>query len=564
MSYTSKYSKEVTIASDKSGKVRSYIGAYVSSTDTITTITFDGHIQTKNVTTQYSWSGQLRCNGSDRKTIEDQKTGTDGNSNWKYIWAPGSFTSKFNRKASKYVVTISCIATINSQTATAVLDITIPAATTYKITYDANGGSGAPEATTKYAGRTLTLSTSKPQRNGYTFLGWSTSKTATTAKYTAGGSYSANAAATLYAVWKASTSGGSTWSSSSMWDNPTLEHYFTVQMVDPNNLSTVRGELSGVEATGSLSLQYDSDTRASASITTAVKQGSSDGWDGTAALRIIHHVGSNYKETLFTGFVTACPWSESNGKHEVSYTLSSTLYGMSTHRLVYAYTIAKKGSGVEALKKLFEYGYRKYTLNNGVLDYTYTSAQVYSGDKDFLEVAHDIADTCNDRIDVAPSGYVTLSKYVAPASRSPKYYFSIYDSDSPFYGDISGDDDKSEIPGRIVVSAKDSDNELIAEAEVSSTSIYSPSRRGYKVDSYYSIDLDDDTTQAYVNSLAKQYLEASRTPTYTMDVNMLYRPLTAGDILRITKNSTTHNYLITTANLDLHYFTWSLELEQVS
>lgn len=75
----------------------------------------------------------------------------------------------------------------------------------YTITYNANGGSGAPAAQTKYYGSTLTLSGTKPTRTGYSFLGWSTSATATSASYAAGASYTANASDTLYAVWKANT-----------------------------------------------------------------------------------------------------------------------------------------------------------------------------------------------------------------------------------------------------------------------------------------------------------------------------------------------------------------------
>lgn len=75
-------------------------------------------------------------------------------------------------------------------------------ANTYKVSYNANGGSGAPAAQTKTYGVTLTLSSAKPTRANYTFLGWSTSASATTATYAAGGSYTSNAAATLYAVWK--------------------------------------------------------------------------------------------------------------------------------------------------------------------------------------------------------------------------------------------------------------------------------------------------------------------------------------------------------------------------
>ena len=40
------------------------------------------------------------------------------------------------------------------------------------IHFDANGGSGAPGNQTKVAGQTLTLSSTKPSRSGYTFRGW--------------------------------------------------------------------------------------------------------------------------------------------------------------------------------------------------------------------------------------------------------------------------------------------------------------------------------------------------------------------------------------------------------
>lgn len=83
--------------------------------------------------------------------------------------------------------------------------ISIGAKKSYTVTFNANGGSGAPSAQTKWYGETLTLSSTKPTRTGYTFLGWSTSSTATSATYSAGGSYTANSAATLYAVWKLNT-----------------------------------------------------------------------------------------------------------------------------------------------------------------------------------------------------------------------------------------------------------------------------------------------------------------------------------------------------------------------
>ena len=72
----------------------------------------------------------------------------------------------------------------------------------YTVTYNANGGSGAPASQTAISGINLTLSSTVPTKSGYTFLGWSTSNTATTATYAKGATYTANVSATLYAVWK--------------------------------------------------------------------------------------------------------------------------------------------------------------------------------------------------------------------------------------------------------------------------------------------------------------------------------------------------------------------------
>lgn len=75
-------------------------------------------------------------------------------------------------------------------------------ANTYTVSYDANGGTGAPSSQTKTYGVSLTLSNTKPTRTNYNFLGWSTSTSATVKQYDAGETYTANAAVTLYAVWE--------------------------------------------------------------------------------------------------------------------------------------------------------------------------------------------------------------------------------------------------------------------------------------------------------------------------------------------------------------------------
>lgn len=154
---------------------------------------------------QYPWKTVLSA------TDYSSTTATKGSTYWTkgyhaLITSDKSYTYK--RKTSPYTVTIKAKTSKNISGGgygTASKTFTIPALPSYTISYNANGGSGAPSSQTKYYGTNLTLSSTKPTRTGYTFLGWSTSSTATTATWKAGGTYSINAADTLYAVWKANT-----------------------------------------------------------------------------------------------------------------------------------------------------------------------------------------------------------------------------------------------------------------------------------------------------------------------------------------------------------------------
>ena len=72
----------------------------------------------------------------------------------------------------------------------------------YTVAYDANGGSGAPEAQTKYYKTALALSSAVPVREGFTFLGWADRATSADADYQPGESYTSDANTVLYAIWQ--------------------------------------------------------------------------------------------------------------------------------------------------------------------------------------------------------------------------------------------------------------------------------------------------------------------------------------------------------------------------
>ena len=94
------------------------------------------------------------------------------------------------------------MAIVGDGTSTVNLAVTVPALASYAVTFNANGGTGAPSAQTKYYGKTLTLSKTKPTRTGYKFVKWNTKADGSGTSYNSGGSYTANAAVTLYAIWE--------------------------------------------------------------------------------------------------------------------------------------------------------------------------------------------------------------------------------------------------------------------------------------------------------------------------------------------------------------------------
>jgi uncharacterized repeat protein (TIGR02543 family) len=70
----------------------------------------------------------------------------------------------------------------------------------YTLTYNANGGSGAPAKQT--GNGNVTISGTSPYRSGYMFLGWTTVKTSTVVKYKPRDTIKLTSDLTLYAVWQ--------------------------------------------------------------------------------------------------------------------------------------------------------------------------------------------------------------------------------------------------------------------------------------------------------------------------------------------------------------------------
>ena len=146
--------------------------------------------------------GHASANGSDSEVNTSFNTPT-GSWNTKDIT---SASKRFIKGHSAYNVTLSGWVRNQSGymngTSSASQTITVPALAHHYVSFDANGGTGAPGRADKWYGEQVTIPTAKPTRTNYEFLGWSATKDGQVA-YKPGEKYWIDDVdATYYAVWK--------------------------------------------------------------------------------------------------------------------------------------------------------------------------------------------------------------------------------------------------------------------------------------------------------------------------------------------------------------------------
>lgn len=188
------------------------IGLYVTSSnkDIQTTVTVQiwywsqYSCQDNSNTFYFDWGA------SAKSSIGSKDINTTSNNGWNTANQVliGTYSKTYNRGTSSSQGTCSArftgIEYGGGNSYTASVNFTIPARDRCSISYDANGGTGAPSTQYYYYGNDTKLSETIPKRTGYTFLGWSLSDTATSPSYSAGQAWGGTNKGnyTLYAVWE--------------------------------------------------------------------------------------------------------------------------------------------------------------------------------------------------------------------------------------------------------------------------------------------------------------------------------------------------------------------------
>lgn len=172
----------------------------------------------------------------------------------------------------------------------------VPALASYSVTFNANGGSGAPSAQTKWFGETLMLSSTVPTKANHNFRGWATSSGATTPNYQPGDAYTGNAALALYAVWElaalppsVSITGYRVASNSATTEDPN-GGYAYIQVPWSVDTTMVSGNRFS-----SISANYKKDGGSATSVNPTATQ---SGTSGTAYFRFTAATGSTFAFTV--------------------------------------------------------------------------------------------------------------------------------------------------------------------------------------------------------------------------------------------------------------------------
>lgn len=156
----------------------------------------------------YNYGGapySMSCDGQNTSGSAAFAVGSGGG---KWVWTNigGTKTFRITIPTSGQSKKIGFSATVNTgvnpATISASGEYTLSAITwEHTVSYNANGGTGAPDTQKKIYGSVLTLSSVRPTRDGYVFMGWATSSAGDVA-YMPGSTYGADADVTLYAVWQ--------------------------------------------------------------------------------------------------------------------------------------------------------------------------------------------------------------------------------------------------------------------------------------------------------------------------------------------------------------------------
>lgn len=339
------------------------------------------------------------------------------------------------------------------------------------------------------------------------------------------------------------------------WKDPKRTDVLHFQMVDPNNLDEVYGDIEDVQLGSSpVTYGYYTDTRYSSKIVFLTDNNYVDNmW-----IRIVHEVPSKgYVNELGT-FIPVSPNVDYNGTVTRSLNLQSPLWGLSNDLCTSVFSIGKGASFVKAFQRVCDTCNRPYLLKNPN-DFLAEKAVVFEAGTSYLQILMDIADSTNNRVDLDGHGRILLSPLSDMRYVSPSWEL---DADDPrsmiIEGSIRMEPESDEVPSRTIVV----NGNYIGVADLPDGAEYSAAQRGYtKAVKYSGTGIKSN---AAAQSLAQSYLDGF-TKVTQWSMQTLYFPAKCGENVTFRIDGQKHLCMIQSIDpVDLDTMTMKITLREVA
>lgn len=338
------------------------------------------------------------------------------------------------------------------------------------------------------------------------------------------------------------------------WSDPARRDEIRFQMVDPNDIDTVYGDLTDVQlGSSSITYGYYTDTRYSSGISFL----KSNNYVENAWVRIIHDVpGEGYSNELGT-FIPSSPSEARKGAVIVTLDLQSPLWGLKDDMLTAKFSIGKNTSLLKAMKRIMDDSNRPYLLNNPN-DTAAADAIVYDVGETKLKILHDLADQSGNRIDIDGHGRLIIEPVPDHANITPQWTLDYDDPRSMIIeGSLKMESEIVDLPSRAIVV----NGNYIGYADLPDGVSYSAHQRGYVKAEKYEDKTADSGAKATAS--ARRYLDtATKAVVWSMDA--MYFPCKCGDNVNFILDGEKHMCMIQSIDpLDLKTMTMGLTLREV-
>lgn len=348
------------------------------------------------------------------------------------------------------------------------------------------------------------------------------------------------------------------------WLRGDLTYVLHAYMVDPKTLRATRGELRGVSG-GKLSLDYYSDTKASASLETA--NAGDDGWDGSAAIQLVAEVysqdrHSEYWTSLFTGYVKKLDVTDQNGMHTKKYELGSSLWAIEDDYLN-GWCLAPTATAAKAITNLFAQVGRPLTLDNSVIGASRLMAQntflYYEPGMSRLEILYDLCDRAGLQPTVNGSGVVVVRKYVEPSLRGADFDAGADSTRGNVIAPIKTSDAMVELSSGAIVTSKQNDKFVSGVAERTGNRA-AASVRGYRKMEKSNVNNLEPFTNAKAAAEATALLKRD-VAEREMSHSLMFQPLEVGAIENFWQGNRSSKWLVKSADLNMGQGAWIWDLD---